>query len=170
MYAPNPAASGSSVSHWDTALVPDQLMEPFDTGPKPAPGQLELALFQDLGWNLGVPTLTLQLNQNAFQLGQTMILGAMLTPGTPPMLVDAYVVIQLPDGSLFSLTGDGSFVPGVMPVVTSFTPVPFTGEVLRVTIDTGIPQGIYAWFCALTQPGTGNIIGSICQVLFTFNP
>ncbi len=32
MYAPNPQEPGSSVSHWDTTLTPDELMEPFDTG------------------------------------------------------------------------------------------------------------------------------------------
>ena len=29
LYSPNPAAPGSSVSHWDPSLTPDQLMEPY---------------------------------------------------------------------------------------------------------------------------------------------
>ena len=33
MYAPNPQQPGSSVSHFDTALMPNELMEPFYTGP-----------------------------------------------------------------------------------------------------------------------------------------
>jgi hypothetical protein len=52
MYAPNPQQGGSSVSHWDTALVPNQIMEPIYTGPHHDPG-LELPLFQDIGWTLG---------------------------------------------------------------------------------------------------------------------
>jgi hypothetical protein len=53
MYAPNPQQGGSSVSHWDTALIPDQIMEPIYTGPQHTP-VLELPLFQDIGWTLGV--------------------------------------------------------------------------------------------------------------------
>jgi hypothetical protein len=55
MFAPNPAQSGSSVSHWDTALSPNEPMEPIYTGPLHDVG-LALELFADLGWNVG-PTL-----------------------------------------------------------------------------------------------------------------
>ena len=51
MYAPNPAQSGSSVSHYDTALSPNELMEPSYTGPLHDVG-LTLELFADLGWNV----------------------------------------------------------------------------------------------------------------------
>ena len=51
MYAPNSAQTGSSVSHWDTVLTPNQLMEPFYTEPLHNP-VLELPLFQDIGWTL----------------------------------------------------------------------------------------------------------------------
>ena len=56
MFAPNPQQPGSSVSHWDTALTPNQLMEPSYTGPLSGPG-LELPLFQDIGWPLLLLTL-----------------------------------------------------------------------------------------------------------------
>lgn len=48
MYAPNPVQPGSSVSHWDTVLSPDELMEPSAT-----PSQLQIltnAAFVDEGW------------------------------------------------------------------------------------------------------------------------
>src|SRR5262249_38678363 len=51
MFAPNPQQSGSSVSHWDTVLTPNQLMEPNYTQPLHTP-VLELPLFQDIGWTL----------------------------------------------------------------------------------------------------------------------
>ena len=51
MFAPNPQQPGSSVSHWDTALTPNQMMEPMYTGALHSPG-LELPLFQDIGWTL----------------------------------------------------------------------------------------------------------------------
>jgi hypothetical protein len=54
MYAPNPLEEGSSVSHWDTTLTPEQLMDPFYTGPRHTP-VLELPLFQDIGWAVFTP-------------------------------------------------------------------------------------------------------------------
>lgn len=51
MFAPNPQQGGSSVSHFDTALSPSELMEPSYTGPLHTPG-LATSAFQDLGWSL----------------------------------------------------------------------------------------------------------------------
>jgi hypothetical protein len=48
MYAPAILSGGSSVSHWDTALVPDEMMEPFAT-----PTSVDIvttALLRDIGW------------------------------------------------------------------------------------------------------------------------
>jgi len=48
MYAPASYQSGSSVSHWDTALFPDEMMEPIA---KLNPSDLvTTALLEDLGW------------------------------------------------------------------------------------------------------------------------
>lgn len=60
MFAPNPAQSGSSVSHWDTALSPNESMEPIYTGPLHDVG-LGLELFADLGWTIGstLPEVTI---------------------------------------------------------------------------------------------------------------
>ena len=49
MYAPESQEPGSSVSHFSTALSPNELMEPFYTGTNQAVGLAE-ALMQDLGW------------------------------------------------------------------------------------------------------------------------
>lgn len=52
MYAPSPLEGGSSVSHWDTALSPNELMEPFLTN---SPQQiLTGALLGDEGWTVRV--------------------------------------------------------------------------------------------------------------------
>lgn len=50
MYAPSPLAPGSSVSHFDTALSPDELMEPFLTATSEQ--ILTDALLIDEGWTL----------------------------------------------------------------------------------------------------------------------
>lgn len=50
MYAPSPYEGGSSVSHFDTALTPNELMEPQYTGD--ANFSHTLALYKDIGWQL----------------------------------------------------------------------------------------------------------------------
>ena len=58
MYAPNPYESGSSTSHFDISLTPDDLMEPYATNnPETI---LAAALLKDIGWTVttGTPTLT----------------------------------------------------------------------------------------------------------------
>lgn len=54
IYNPNPFVSGSSISHWDTSLLPNQLMEPSINADllhsvKP-PADLTYNLLRDLGW------------------------------------------------------------------------------------------------------------------------
>ncbi len=49
MYAPTTLSVGSSVSHFDTAVTPSELMEPSYTGPNHTPG-LAVLLLCDLGW------------------------------------------------------------------------------------------------------------------------
>jgi hypothetical protein len=54
MFAPNPIQSGSSVSHWDSVMFPDQLMEPSDSGDTThsvtAPQDLTASFMRDIGW------------------------------------------------------------------------------------------------------------------------
>ncbi len=50
MHAPDPQDPGSSVSHFSTALSPDELMEPSLTGATHDVG-LAAALMQDIGWS-----------------------------------------------------------------------------------------------------------------------
>ncbi len=53
LFAPNPQQPGSSVSHFDTAVSPDELMEPSYTGPN-HDTTLTFTLLRDVGWNPGV--------------------------------------------------------------------------------------------------------------------
>jgi hypothetical protein len=50
LYAPSVLSSGSSVSHYSTALTPNQLMEPFYAGPT-RDLTLTADLLHDLGWS-----------------------------------------------------------------------------------------------------------------------
>ena len=74
VHAPNPYVPGSSVSHFSTAVVPNEIMEPSYTGPNHNI-ELTLQLFKDEGWGViatcspGITTVndtdTLTVNQNA---------------------------------------------------------------------------------------------------------
>jgi len=50
-HGPNPAQQGSSVSHFSTALSPNEMMEPSYFGPDHSVG-LALDLMEDIGWTL----------------------------------------------------------------------------------------------------------------------
>jgi len=55
MYAPSTVSSGSSVSHWDTSLAPNQLMEPANSGDLrhtvATPADLTGSQLRDIGWS-----------------------------------------------------------------------------------------------------------------------
>ena len=55
MYAPNPAKSGSSISHFNTAASPNEIMEPQYTAGSLDIG-LALYLLKDIGWDIVVPS------------------------------------------------------------------------------------------------------------------
>ena len=67
------------------------------------------------------PTLALRLNQCAFRSGDTLALTASVTPEGTPQVVDVSLAVQLPDGSLLFLQGDGSVTTSVRPIVTGWT-------------------------------------------------
>ena len=58
IYAPNPYETGSSISHFDPSLTPDELMEPIYTGVNHNLGLTLPALF-DMGWPAPTPTPTI---------------------------------------------------------------------------------------------------------------
>ena len=53
MYAPNPVAPGSSVSHFDVSAQPNVLMEPAISGDLTDDIDLTRYLFEDIGWMTG---------------------------------------------------------------------------------------------------------------------
>lgn len=67
LFAPNPLVGGSSVSHWDSSAVPNQLMEPNIASDLlhavTVPNDLTFSLMKDIGWNGGatvVPAILLE--------------------------------------------------------------------------------------------------------------
>jgi hypothetical protein len=71
MFAPNPLVGGSSVSHWDTSLSPNQTMEPNISSDLfhsvTTPQDLTFSLMRDIGWpgNTSAPVTILTEEGNA---------------------------------------------------------------------------------------------------------
>ena len=67
LYAPNPLEGGSSVAHWDSSALRNQLMEPNNSGDLlhavVPPTDLTYSLFRDLGWNTGAAAAPMVLLQ-----------------------------------------------------------------------------------------------------------
>jgi hypothetical protein len=74
VHAPNPVVQGSSVSHFSTALAPNQLMEPSYTAANHNI-ELTLRLFQDIGWVLTpqcAPEVTTVADTDTLTITQTL--------------------------------------------------------------------------------------------------
>ena len=75
MFSPNPVESGSSVSHFDSSALPNQLMEPNISGDlthsvRP-PQDLTLSLLRDLGWTSGTTaSSTVQFSAPAYNVNE----------------------------------------------------------------------------------------------------
>ncbi len=85
MYAPGTLRLGSSVSHFSNTLAPNELMEPFDTGPKTGPG-LALQLMQDIGWSTftdASPVIAVLGDQSAMD-GETIPSGILIQDNDTP--------------------------------------------------------------------------------------
>jgi hypothetical protein len=52
VFAPNPVQGGSSISHFDTVLAPNELMEPAITAPPGPYAYLTSGALEDIGWKL----------------------------------------------------------------------------------------------------------------------
>ena len=117
-----------------------------------------------------LPGLSFGLNKANFHRGDPLTLTVTAYPGDRSRRVDAYVAVQLPDGTLLVLQVDGSFTREIRPIVSNWTVAPFSGEIFRYTFGGDEPSGSYRWLAAFTEPGTLNFIGLIAQAGFTFSP
>ncbi len=114
----------------------------------------------------GIPNLLLTVNHAVFGAGEQLILSATVTPGPTPVTADVYVALQLTDGSLLFLQGDGSLSSTLQPIVSKWGIGPYSGHIFNYTLTGGEPRGNYAWLAAFTQPGTLNFIGPIVSAPF----
>jgi PA domain/Calx-beta domain/Domain of unknown function (DUF4214) len=74
MFAPSPFSGGSSVSHWDTSLFPNQLLEPDISGDLThsvtPPQDLTFSLLRDIGWTGASVAQTIQFSQSGYSVSE----------------------------------------------------------------------------------------------------
>jgi hypothetical protein len=123
MYAPNPFESGSSVSHWDTAALPNLLMEPDISNDLGSTLDATLAAFQDIGWFLGSTTLptTWVLPSSAHAPGQNGAFFSTDLTVTNTGAADATFTLKF-----LGHERDGSAGPGVVQTLAARRTVTYT--------------------------------------------
>lgn len=107
MHGPNPYQSGSSVSHWSTALSPNELLEPVYTGPNHDPS-LAWTLMNEIGW-------TFETKVTEGCAGSSVDLASpdgTLTSGGDDFQDRGVYVTALKDFNLCSVGIEGDFIPG----------------------------------------------------------
>jgi hypothetical protein len=113
--------------------------------------------------------LAVDVNQATFRAGDTLVATVRATAGIVGGAVDAYVVVQGPDGALLSLLSQGGLRPGLAPlarsVVLPSVSVPFT-----FPLPAGTPPGVYQWLAGITAPGTLSLQWPLRVAPFTIAP
>jgi len=115
------------------------------------------------------PTLTTDVNDVEFGPGDALAVTAALGPGPTPVLADAYVVLELPNGQMMSWTGR-DLVPGLVPIARGIVPSTYSAPIAQIPIPRGTPPGRYTWLSALTAAGTLNLLTPISESVFTIKP
>lgn len=108
-FAPNPYQSGSSVSHFSTSLAPNELMEPFYTGPEHNPG-LALSLMRDLGWGEGLSAdlnLAISVDNASPDFGETIQFTLTVNNDGPDDAPGVVVAAPLPIGLSYASDSGG---------------------------------------------------------------
>lgn len=123
-----------------------------------------------------LPTIALTLNAAAYNstTNNVMTLTATTVPNAPPTVADLYIVLQMPNGQFLSWQVGGVFSAGLVPALSSWTPIAFNGQIFSYTFTGAEAAGTYTWYAAYVTPGlipTGaTIIGSLVIKAFTFGP
>lgn len=119
-----------------------------------------------------VPTVlgvTTAVNAASFRAGDPFVVTATFTPGDDAIEVDAYTVLQFPNGQYHSLTPQG-LVPGILPLRRTIVAAASTTDLLRLPLPAGAAPGQYTWLSALAVPGTLNLLTPIHGTTFTVVP
>lgn len=121
-------------------------------------------------WPGPPPALRLALNATGFRTGEPLAIGLALSQAPGPVDRDVYVALQLPDGSLLFLTGEGGATPTPTPYLARWTGAATVRKVFAYTFSGGEPAGTYTVLAGFAEPGTLNFLGPVVPAPFSFAP
>ena len=113
------------------------------------------------------PSMRVTMDQAVYGSGDTIDLIVTFGRGSEPAQADAYIALQLADGSFLEAPG---FVGStVQQYRSNFAVVDEVDPGLHLhDIPAGVlPPGGYTWFWALAEPGTFNFIGGVRSLSFS---
>lgn len=180
MYAPGSLRPGSSVSHFDTVLSPNELMEP--SASSNISQRLTNHLMLDIGWRTQVGlAVTKTDDQSSVTAGSATSYTMTITNNGPSdiTVVDASVIDTMPAALIdasWTCSGSGGATcasPGGSGSINSSVTVPFGGAVTYVvsaTIDSGF-SGNLSNTITVGMPGNiNNTLSSSATDLTTVEP
>jgi len=101
------------------------------------------------------------LNDSWFTPGDMLAASIELENPGRELFADAYIAFVMPDGEIFSFTGEG-FEAGISPWFSNiFLPSGFSfgpEVILQLQVSQGCPPGDYLYASAVTQPGSLDVI------------
>jgi FkbM family methyltransferase len=127
------------------------------------------------------PWLGLTVNQDRFRPGETLIVTAVpaaaggLTASRAgergnARAFDLYVVVDFPDGTIFSLQPGGTVVPGIAPMSSGLRRFDSPMAILRHTFAGDEPAGPYRLFGVLTEAGSLKVVAEGARQMLVFEP
>ena len=112
-------------------------------------------------------SLSVGVNASTLRAGNRLVISATLA-GSGPTRYDAYVLIDVPGGGVFSVTPGGP-VPGVVPYARGFSAVPMSGPLLNLAMPA-VPLGTYGVRAYLTLAGQPTPATPVNHAAFTVVP
>ena len=117
------------------------------------------------------PQLFMDVNQGRLLPGDTHTLRVTLLPGEVSADANVYLALQLSDGSLLYLLGDGGLSAEGRPIASVVPISEYSGQPFAYTFTDSEPAGTYRWLGAYADPITGVLEGGIFESpAFSFTP
>ncbi len=99
-----------------------------------------------------------EVNAATLTAGRLHTLTLDVAPGVAPPPLDAWVMLELPDGTLAYLQAGGGLSLSPVPFVANWTPVALRGVAFGLFLPETAPLGDYAWHVRLFRAGTLDLL------------
>lgn len=109
------------------------------------------------------------LNDTSFLENETVELTLEVTPGASPPVIDLYVMLEAPDGTITYLESGGTLTATPTPLFATWVPTAATLPAFNLGVTTATPLGHYTWHVRAHAAGTSDLVAGVAQALFDAN-